>query len=156
MEKILKQKKICIAVIIIFVLILAGVIIGLALNNDKDKVDKDNTKQDVIVHEADENTEEESDEDGLFESDSEDGPVLSEENIIDFNGSDAESSDEKDSVDSDKNTDSTDDKNNDKDSSDDDASSTAGNDKDNAGGDSMDDDKQEGDSKDTGAWGAFY
>lgn len=147
MKKVLKNKKICIAVIVICMLILVGVIIGLALDNDADKADKENAGQDVIVYEADENTAEETDEDGLIESDSEDGPVLSEDNMIDFNGSDTESSDEKDYEDSDKNTNSTDNTNNDKDSSN----------NDNTDDDSNKDDSNKDDSnKDTGSWGAFY
>lgn len=163
MRKILQNKKVRIALIAIIVPVLAGVVLGIALNGDKDKTDRDSAEQDLIVHEKDENTIEETVEDGLIESDSKDGPVLNEENIIDFNGSDAGNTNEKNVEDRDKNTEAFNNKNNDgeKDS---DISGTTENGKEDVNDDSN---KDESDSdknnsvesegaKDTGSWGVFY
>lgn len=153
MNKLLKNKKMCIALLVICILILAGVIIGIALKGDKDETEtgKTGTGQDVIVHDADEDTVEEKAEGGLTESDSEDGPVLNEDNMIDFNGSDAETEDNR-----------TDD---DKAGNESGGNETSGNDNagdgsgDNTGNDSEDENPKEDDeedSEDTGSWGAFY
>lgn len=95
MNKLWKNKKVCIALLVICVLILAGVIIGIAVKGNKDETEtgKTGSGQDVIVHDTDEDTVEEKAEGGLTESDSEDGPVLNEDNMIDFNGSDAKTED---------------------------------------------------------------
>lgn len=148
MKKILKNKKICMTIVVVCVLILVAIIIGLVLNRDKSSVS--NEEQDVIVHEADENTVEEIGEDGLFESDSEDGPVLSEDNMIDFNGSNTENGDSstKDDADDDSNKNESDKAESDKDESSKDESG-----KDESG---KDDSNKDDDAKDTGSWGAFY
>lgn len=163
--KFLENKKIRIAIIIIIVLILAGVVIGIALNGDKNKADKGDAGQDIIVHEKEDNTKEESDEAGLIESDSEDGPILKEENIIDYSGGEkqegsetAEDSnkDESNKNDSDKGDSNKEDLDKDESNQDDsnkDESNKEESDKDNSNKD--DTSKDEG-TKDTGSWGAFY
>lgn len=139
MREIWKNKKVRIGILGICILILIGLIIGIVLNGDKDKIGtgKENSGQDIIVHEADKDTVEEKAEDGLKESDSEDGPILNEDNMIDFNGSDASDSSE-------------DEESSDEDSSEDEES----NDEDS----SEDDKKEEGEDgeTDTGSWGIFY
>ena len=82
-----KKHKIAIAVAISLV-VLIGVIVGIILaNSNKDKSKKN---PDYTVHESDKNTIEEESENGMTESDSEDGPVLDENAMIDFNGGDKE------------------------------------------------------------------
>lgn len=145
------MKKKYIIAIIIGVLLLVGLILVLTLGNDEGKTDKENTENDVIVHESDENTVEEKAEDGLKESDSEDGPVLNEETMIDFNGGDSqsESSDTTDGNQVDDN------KPNDEPSDDNPSDSTEN---DNTTEDPSEDDGEEEDPEvpETGAWGTFY
>lgn len=137
MKEIWKNKKIRIGILVLCILILIGVIIGIALNGDRNETGKEDDGQDVIVYEADKNTVEKKDEGGLTESDSEDGPVLNEDNMIDFNGSDAKTEDNE-----------TDDGKTDK--------GSVGN-KNNNNENSSDDDSTEGEnSGDTGTWGTFY
>ncbi len=135
MIKFLKNKKVKIMLIAIIVLILAGVVLVIALNGGKDKTDKGDAGQDVIVHEKEENAKEEVGETGLIESDSEDGPSLKEENIVDYSGGEKQESSK-----------------NAEDSNKDDSNKN-----DSGKGDSNKDDtsKDEG-TKDTGSWGAFY
>ncbi len=149
------MKRKYIIAIIIGVLLLVGLILVFTLGKDNGKTDKDNTGNDVIVHESDDNTVEEKAEGGLKESDSEDGPVLDEDTMIDFNGGDTQDGDN-DTSDDDQGDNS---KPADK-PSDDKPSGGAGNDSDEEG-DSTTEEPSEGeeedeDSKDTGAWGIFY
>ena len=141
MNKIMKNKKLCVAILIICILILVGVIIAVAVRGDKDdtEIGKGSSKQEVIVHESDKDTVEEKAEGGLTESDSEDGPVLDEDKMIDFNGSDAKTEDDK------------------TDSASSDSDDNAG--EDNNADDSTDEnpkEEEDEESKDTGSWGAFY
>lgn len=131
MNKLWKNKKICITILVICILILAGVIIGIALKGDKGETEtgKGGSGQEIIVHESDEDTVEEKAEGGLMESDSEDGPVLNADNMIDFNGSDASGDNTGDDSAADNADDSTDEN-------------------------PKEDDEE--DSEDTGSWGAFY
>ena len=147
MKKMLKNKKLYITIIIICILILVGWIIGIVMNQGKEPSGKNDSEQDVIVHETDENTVEEKAEAGLKESDSEDGPVLNEDNMIDFNGSDAKSDNdesEKNDVDDSK----TDDKQGNDSEDNEDTNATK----------PSDDEQKEDDenSDDTGSWGIFY
>lgn len=153
MNKLWKNKKICIALLVICVLVLAGVIIGIAMKGNKDKTEtgKTGSGQDVIVHDTDEDTVEEKAEGGLTESDSEDGPVLNEDNMIDFNGSDAKTEDNQTG---DGKTESGADEN--ESGGNEDTGNESG---DNNGNDSEDENPKEDDeedSEDTGSWGAFY
>lgn len=163
MNKLLKNKKICVVILAICVLVLAGVIIGIALTGDKGETEtgKTGSGQDVIVHDTDEDTVEEKAEGGLTESDSEDGPVLNEDNMIDFNGSDAKTEDNQTG---DGKAESGAGENesggNEATGNESGDSESAGNDseEDNAG-DSTDENPKEDDeedSEDTGAWGTFY
>lgn len=140
MNKLWKNKKVCIALLVICVLVLAGVIIGIAMKGDKDDVETGKTDlgQEIIVHESDENTVEEKAEDGLTESDSEDGPVLDENNMIDFNGSDVKAEESETDI------------------AFDNSDGNAG--KDHTTDDSTDEypKEEDGESKDTGSWGALY
>lgn len=139
MKKMLKNKKLYITIIIICILILVGWIIGIIMNQGKETSGKNDSEQDVIVHETDENTVEEKAEEGLKESDSEDGPVLNEDNMIDFNGSDAKSD------------------NNESEGNDVDDSKTDDNEDTNAAEPSDDEQKEDDEnSDDTGSWGIFY
>ena len=155
MMKFLENKNVRMAIIIIVVLILAGVVIGIALNGDKDKADKGDTGQNVIVHEKEDDTREESDEAGLIESDSEDGPMLKDEDIIDYSGGNGENStpNSKEEADDASSKDNSDENNSDKDNSDKDNSDKDNSDKNDS--DKDESDKDEG-TKDTGSWGAFY
>ena len=144
MIQFLENKKVRIALIAIVVLILAGVVLSIALNGDRDTTDKEPAGQDVIVHEKEENAKEEIGEGGLIESDSEDGPVLKEENIIDYSGDDGE----KDSIKDDSGKDDFEQEDSDKDASNKEHSNDDNSDK-------GDPDKDE-DTQDTGSWGAFY
>lgn len=140
MNKLWKNKKIRIALLVICVLILAGVIIGIAVKGNKDETEtgKAGSGQDVIVHDTDEDTVEEKAEGGLTESDSEDGPVLNEDNMIDFNGSDAKDDNKADNGGK---------------------TDSEGSGNENAGNDSEDENPKEDDeedSEDTGSWGAIY
>ena len=144
------MKKKYIIAIIIGVLLLMGLILVMTLGNDKVKTNKDNTENDVIVHESDDDTVEEKAEGGLKESDSEDGPVLDEDTMIDFNGGDNQ--DEGNDTSDDNQGDNS--KPTDKPSDDKPSDSTENGDGgDNEGEEPSEDDE---DSKDTGAWGAFY
>ena len=90
------KKKCIIALTIIAVILFSVVISIIAVNKKKEKTDQD---YEYTVHESDKDTIEEETEDGLNISDSEDGPVLDEDNMIDFNGGDSNSgnkTDEKD------------------------------------------------------------
>lgn len=126
---------------IIGVLLLAGVILVLSLGKDKGKTGKENVEDDVIVHETDENTVEEKAEEGLKESDSEDGPVLDEDKMIDFNGSDDQPEDGNKPVENQGNSSNTD---------------SNPSDGDDTGEEPSEGEEEEEDSKDTGAWGTFY
>ena len=91
----MKQKNI-IALTIIAVILL-GVVVGISVVNKKnEKADKD---YEYIVHETDKDTVEEETENGLNASDSEDGPVLDQDNMIDYNGGDSNSGDKNDEED---------------------------------------------------------
>lgn len=142
------MKKKYIIAIIIGVLLLVGLILVFTLGKDNGKTNKDNTDNDVIVHESDDNTVEEKAEGGLKESDSEDGPVLDEDTMIDFNGGDnqGEGSDTSGGNQGDSS------KPNDKPSD----STENGDDGNNEGEDPSEGGEEEEDSKDTGAWGTFY
>lgn len=149
------KKKYMIA-IVIGVLLLAGLILVLTLGKDKEKTGKDNAENDVIVHETDENTVEEKAEGGLKESDSEDGPVLDEDNMIDFNGSDAQPEDGNKPAENQGNG-----SNPDSDPSDGSPSDGADNtgDGDDTGEEPSEGEEEEEDSEDTedtGSWGRFY
>ena len=126
--------------VVLIVLVLVGIIVGVSWrdNSDKDMADRENKEQDIIVYETDENTIEEKVENGLQASDSEDGPILDENSMIDFNGSNY------DATDNDKNnTGKSDDKDH------------VGDNIDEPNNESQINDK-ETDSKDTGTWGGFY
>lgn len=83
MNKILKDKKTCIFLFSAVILVLSGIIIMVAVKGRKDK------EQDTIVYDTDKDTVEEKVKDGLKESDSQDGPALDENNMIDFDGNDS-------------------------------------------------------------------
>lgn len=147
------MKKKYIIAIIIGVILLLGLILVLTLGKDKGKPDKDNAGNDVIVHESDDDTVEEKAEGGLKESDSEDGPVLDEDTMIDFNGGD--NKDEGNDTSSGNQGDNS--KPNDKPSDDKPSDSTENGDGgNNEGEEPSEGEEEEEDSKDTGAWGAFY
>ena len=107
---------------------LAGVIIIKSVEDEPEN-GKGGSGPGVVVHESDEETIEEKAEDGLKESDSEDGPVLDEDNMIDFNGSETKDDHKTNSDDTDEPT-----------------------------HENLNDEEEEEDenSKDTGAWGTFY
>ena len=142
------MKKKYIIAIIIGVLLLVGLILVLTLGKDKGKTGKENAENDVIVHETDENTVEEKAEDGLIESDSEDGPVLDEDKMIDFNGSDEQPEDGNKPVENQGDGSNTD-------SNPSDGSNDNG-DGDDTGEEPSEGEEEEEDSKDTGVWGIFY
>ncbi len=109
--------------------------------SSKDKRDNENIEKDVIVHEIDGETVEEKSKDGLVESDSEDGPVLKEENIIDFNGdSEKKDSDDKKETEPEKQ----------------ESTQGGGNDSRDDNEETTEEDKQEESSGDTGSFGVFY
>lgn len=141
MNKLFKNKKVCITILVICILILLGVIIAVTIKGDKDNTEseKGGLKQEVIVHESDKDTVEEKAAGGLTESDSEDGPVLDEDKMIDFNGSDAKAEDsETDRASGDSGN----------------TGNGAGNESDDNNSNAKEDEDEE--SKDTGSWGAFY
>lgn len=125
------MKKKYIIASIIAVLVLTGLVLVLTLGKDGEKENGDNSGKDITVHESDKNTVEEKAEGGLKESDSEDGPVLDDDTMIDFNGGDAQTGGSTTSDDNQK---------------DDNKPS------DSKPGDEGDDE----DTKDTGTWGGFY
>ncbi len=141
MNKFLKNKKMCIAIFVVAVLVLAGIIIGVAIKSDKDSESNGRVgkEQDVIIYDTDENTVEEKTEEGLKESDSEDGPVLSNDNMINFDGSDANDNQANGSNGSDSNT----------------GAGNTGDDADEPKDENPKDNDEE-DSKDTGSFGRFY
>ena len=139
-------------IVTLCILVTIAVIFGISLKRDEDVSDNNQPGQDITIYETDEDTVEKEAEGGLKESDSEDGPVLNEENMIDFNGGDVGD----DSNPSDETT-----------NSDDNGSGTEKNAEDNTGEgngnkdneeESPEEDKEEeeDDSGDTGSWGAFY
>lgn len=83
MSKLLKNKKVCISMLVFIVLVMVGVIIVAAIKGREDK------EQDTIVYDTDKDTVEEKVKEGLEESDSQDGPAFDENNMIDFDGSDS-------------------------------------------------------------------
>lgn len=148
------MKKKHISVLVVGIIILVGILIGVISITSKD----DNVDKDYKVHDTDENTVEIESEKGLKESDSEDGPTLEENNIIDFNGGNFNSSEKNDQKDT------TDEKDNKTDV-------TQNKDGDNEGStekpkepeepeDSEEPEKpeqpDENEIPDTGTWGAFY
>lgn len=143
------MKKKHIIALAIGLVVLLGLVIGImVINGQKDK------NSDYTVHEKDDDTVEIESENGLNQSESEDGPVLDEDNMIDFNGSDADSSDRSDKNDTTDKTDTTD-KEDDK--------TDATPDKD-GGNEDDTEEPSEGDLEnpdepevpETGAWGSFY
>lgn len=56
MREIWKNKKIRMGVLVLCILILVGVTIGIALKGDGNQTDKEDGKQDIIVHETDKDT----------------------------------------------------------------------------------------------------
>ncbi len=88
------MKKKYIIALVVGIMILLGIIIGVAV------IGKDNnTDPNYKVHEADDDTVEIESENGLQESESEDGPILEENNMIDFNGDASEKSEKDDKTD---------------------------------------------------------
>lgn len=83
MSKLLKNKKVCISMLVFIVLVMVGGIIVAAIKGREDK------EQDTIVYDTDKDTVEEKVKEGLEESDSQDGPAFDENNMIDFDGSDS-------------------------------------------------------------------
>lgn len=133
-----KQHMIAIAVGVLM-LICIGIIVGVISGNDKDS--EDNTTPKATVYDIDENTVEEEAEDGLSKSDSEEGPILEEEDIIDFQTENGETKSESAEQKNEKV---------------DDAQTSQDNDAAKDDNDAAEDDKQEEASKDTGSWGIFY
>ncbi len=84
----MKQKYIIVS--IIAVLLLIGLVLVLTLGKGTEKENEDNAGKDITIHQSDKNTVEEKAEGGLQESDSEDGPILDDDTMIDFNGGDAQ------------------------------------------------------------------
>lgn len=80
------MKRKYIIALVICLLVLIGIIIGIVVTNNQKE--DGNKKSDYTVHETGDDTVEEESENSLNESDSEDGPVLDEDNMIDFNGGD--------------------------------------------------------------------
>lgn len=150
MNKLFANKKICIAILVFVILIFAGVIVGVVLrgNQDKDMAGKEDKDQDVIVFETDENTVEKESESGLKKSDSEDGPVLDKNSMIDFNGSDATSNDT--------NTEQNDASNGNVNNTDDSNNSNHTEDNADEPKDENQNDDDQTNSKETGTWGVFY
>ena len=155
MIKFLENKKVRIVLIAIIVLVLAGVVLGIALNGGKEKIDKGDAGQDVIVHEKEENTKEEVGETGLIESDSEDGPSLKEENIIDYSGSEKQGS-SKNAEDSGKDDSNKNDSDRDDSNKEDLGEGESNKDESDKDDSNKDDTSKDEDAKDTGSWGAFY
>lgn len=141
------MKKKYIIAIIIGVLLLVGLILVFTLGKDNGKTNKDNTDNDVIVYESDDNTVEEKAEGGLKESDSEDGPVLDEDTMIDFNGGENQGEDSDTSGDNQGDNSKPTVKPSD---------STENGDSENNEGEEPSEGEEEEDSKDTGSWGVFY
>lgn len=140
MKKVLNNKKKCIILISLSVLILLVIIMWVLSRENKNQINnnnsnKDNIEQDIIVHESDENLKEKQDEDGLAPSDSKDGPVLKDEQMINFNDSEGDNklTEDKDIIDKADN-------------------------KDENNSDSNEDDNNQDDEdeKDTGRFGIFY
>lgn len=99
MREALKSRRAQIALFIICILIIVCGILFIpsgekSIQEGSNK--KNDSEQEVIVHNADENTVEEKAESGLTVSESEDGPSLDKENMIDFNGSDKTSNEKND------------------------------------------------------------
>ncbi|MBQ2986761.1 MAG: hypothetical protein IJE23_04690 [Tyzzerella sp.] len=140
----MKKKKI---LAIIAILVLFGLVLALILGKGNGKENRDNVGKDVIVHESNENTLEEDAEDGLKESDSEDGPILDEETMIDFNGDTPNNKQENTTKPSDNNLN--------------DIELNSGREDDGVGENDNTTEEPSGDGdeenfKDTGAWGVFY
>lgn len=143
-----------IILVICFFVLLAVVIGVVAINGQKDNTDNGT---DYIVHETDEDSVEEKSENGLKESDSEDGPVLNKDNMIDFNGdkSHSDKTDKNGKADNTNNTDSVEDT--DKVNGDNQDSENKSETEEPSNDESNESEEPE-DSKvpDTGAWGIFY
>lgn len=90
------KKKYVVALTIMAVILFCVVISIIGVNKKKEKADKD---YEYTVHESDKDTIEEETENGLNESDSDDGPFLDEDNMIDYNGGDSNSGDKNDEED---------------------------------------------------------
>lgn len=76
------MKKKHIIALVVGIIILLGIVIGIVIvSRENDDADKD-----YKVHETNDDTVEKESENGLKESDSEDGPVSNEDIVIDFNG----------------------------------------------------------------------
>ena len=136
----MKQKHIIVS--IIAVLLLIGLVLVWTLGKGTEKENEDNAGKDITIHQSDKNTVEEKAEGGLQESDSEDGPILDEDTMIDFNGGDAQTGGE--GV-----------------GEGDDTTEVA--DEEPTGGDTTEDttgneedDEDTEDTEDTGTWGGFY
>ena len=85
------MKKKHIAALTVSLVILLGVVIGvMVINGPKDR------NSDYIIHEKDDDAVEIETENGLKQSESEDGPVLDEDNMIDFNSGNFNNSEESD------------------------------------------------------------
>lgn len=126
------MKKKHIVALAIGLVVLLGLVISIrVINGKKDR------NSDYIVHEKDEDTVEIETENGLNQSESEDGPVLDEDDMIDFNGGNFDSSEKSDKNETihkeDGKTDVTPDKD-----------------------DDNEDDAEEPETPDTGVWGTFY
>ncbi len=157
MKKVLNNKKIGSVIIILSVLILLGIIVGVLFRGNENQIsnndsNRNNLEQDIIVHESDENTVEKQDEDGLSSSVSEDGPVLNDEQIIDFNGSGSQKEDNKltESKKEEDKTPENKDGTDKKDTTDDQEESNSNSSEDN------NDNKENEDDEDTGSFGIFY
>lgn len=150
----MKKRYIVISVICLLLLCVA-LTVGMIMNKDTDS-DGD-VFENVIVHDTNKDTVEEESEDGLKESDSEDGPVLNEETIIDFNGNDEKKdSDKKNESTSEKQEDSEDDDSDNLKDEEGTENNTVDDNKADIEDDTTEDNKKEEDSKDTGSWGVFY
>ena len=150
----MKKRYIVISVICLLLLCVA-LTVGMIMNKDTDS-DGD-VFENVIVHDTNKDTVEEESEDGLKESDWEDGPVLKEDSIIDFNGNDDKKDDDKKQEDNFEHKEGNQSNDNDvKDNVNNQGDDATNDNQTDNNDDATDNDNKEDDSKETGTWGIFY